>query len=384
MIGVSATSRSRFPGTDVALPSELRAALDGALERRLQVAVDRVVGAMALARDRALAHAVDPAKYPLPAGRSTPEQVFHQRVRRLGKEELRAKSRVGLRRIESTGQQRARAYGELAGVSVRTTAGVTEQLRAAKLPSPFSAADLRQLSSARLAPRATATPASRLELELGELRCVKKTRNFGELDSKDEILLSASASAVNLPAASRELSMGKFGKGDSRPIEPSPFFAFDLGNVSFPVAAALQFELIEKDRGTRSPAPAAEIDAGELLQGSGLGAEFGLKVGLPVIITVANVATAMSGGVFAPAAAGVAFVCACLAIANGITLLSRAIAALQEDDHYPVVEAPPLLLTSASDRPSLIGQEQNASFVATSQDSGFQGQYQLTYVWRLR
>jgi hypothetical protein len=197
----------------VQLPAELRRLLNGTVEAKVQQEVDRIVAALELARDRVLAHQSDPKKFPLPSGRHSLENLMLQHVKTLPAKEKKTLASEAATRVSSVAARRQH-YGDLAGIDPKSGESVTDQWAGLKLASPFSSAEIQELRAAT-APTPRADRAfARLDLEIGSVRCVEKTKNFGELDSKDEMTLTASAIGAQLRPVSREVDLGKYRTGN--------------------------------------------------------------------------------------------------------------------------------------------------------------------------
>jgi hypothetical protein len=390
-------------GVDVAdaarvrVPPSIANLMNGQIDRRIQTGVDRALAGVALALDRALAHAADPTRFPLPADRTSLEQVLLRRIGGLPAAERRDKAQAALARITSTGAIRRGHYGELAGLDPRSALAVAEQVRRAQLSAPFSAEDIQSLQTARVSgPPPAGAGFSRLELVVNRVRCIEKTKNFGEVDFADEMVLAASVSGGGLRGDSTTRALGKFGKGDARPVSPAPLFSVPIDQ--FPAAAVLRAELIEQDQAVPPPAPeTTEAEIGALLVGA-FGTLFfadaaasGGVILLSFTVASSSAAGAAGAVITVPlvigvgVATGLAIACALVAVAAGAALLvGKLLAVLGQDEHYPVRHSPQLVLAAPTDEPDIIGRPQTLEFVATADDEGFRGRYELTYTWNLR
>ncbi|CAL9671278.1 hypothetical protein SUDANB105_07525 [Streptomyces sp. enrichment culture] len=374
----------------VQLPAELRRLLNGTVEAKVQQEVDRVVAALELARDRVLAHQSDPKRFPLPSGRKSLENLMLQHVKILPAEEQKTLASEAVTRVTSVAARRQH-YGDLAGVDPKSVESVTDQWAGLKLASPFSPEQIKALRAATGATPPAGRAFARLDLEIGSVHCVEKTKNFGELDSKDEMTLSASVVGAQVRPVSREVDLGKFGTGDKKSVSPSPFLSFDLARATFPFGMAIQFGLVEHDRGnTPKNKDVGVILTSAEIAGVLFGSLFAHSFSVPGVASL--VVTDASGAVLlgttgVPVAAspvGVV-VCAAVAVASAASLIVRGLRALGEDEIYPLVEAPPILMGSVTDGSSPeIGRLRTLPIVATSRSEHFTGHYEVTYRWRLR
>jgi hypothetical protein len=209
-------------------------------------------------------------------------------------------------------------------------------------------------------------------------------------------MLAASISSAGLSSASTTSVLGKFGKGDARPVLPTPLLSLPIHE--FPAAAVLDAELIEQDGAVDPPAfETIQAEFGALLLGA-LGAVFfqavaasGGTILLELSLPTAGAAVAAGGTLVAPfvigagAATALAIACALVAVAAGVALLvGHLLAVLGQDEHYPVRHSPQLVLADPTDQPAIIGRPQTLEFVATAADERFRGHYELTYTWHLR
>ena len=365
--------------SNVRLPATLHPLLNAATQRKLQVGVDRAMAAVALARDRALANRMDPANHPLPADAETLERLIRRSIRSVP--DLQRMSRQAVARLASTGAVRRRHYGDLAALSLDPSAPVADQVGELQLESPFAPDEALRLRQA-----AVAVPAggfSRLELDITRIRCIDKTVNFGELDFADEIVLRVATSSIQLPTASRQRFVGTFGSGDSRAVSPSPFFSFDLRGVAFPVGVVLETELIERDRDLDAPPRGSVLKAA-------IGSIMSLAVGVLLLDTAysltvtAGAASIVAAGALPVTVAGLAVVAAGLAVALGVNAILRTFQSFGENERYPLVRGPQLILPSPAALPADSSVSNSLRFVATSANQGFTGEYRMDYVWRLR
>jgi hypothetical protein len=374
----------------VQLPAELRRLLNGTVEAKVQQEVDRIVAALELARDRVLAHQSDPKKFPLPSGRHSLENLMLQHVKTLPAKEKKTLASEAATRVSSVAARRQH-YGDLAGIDPKSGESVTDQWAGLKLASPFSSAEIQELRAAT-APTPRADRAfARLDLEIGSVRCVEKTKNFGELDSKDEMTLTASAIGAQLRPVSREVDLGKYRTGDKKSVSPSPFLSFDLARATFPFGVAVQLGLVERDRGNIPK----DKDAGVILTSAEIagvlfGSLFAHSFSVPgvasLIVTDASGAVLLGTAGIPVAASPVGVVvCAAVAVASAASLIVRGLRALGEDEIYPLVETPPIVMGSAADDGSPeIGKLRTLPTVATSRSEHFTGHYEVAYRWRLR
>lgn len=329
------------------------------IARRIQDAVD-------FARDRVLAHLGSPTEFPLPSDPQSLERALLANVApgRSRKRDREVDAAIG--RLRSTGAARTGHYGELAALDARSSQSTGDLLVALALPSPLPPADAQPTS----APRAAAVP-GRVEVTLDELRCVEKTRHLPEIDLRDEMVVRAAISGIDVAGAAREADLGKFRDDDAKAVSPRPFLSMPVPDVNDPAAAVvISLDVVEKDRGNEPPVPVSQTLIDALVYGAlGTAVTAG---GAYYVVFGANGAVVASGvTVLAPVAFGV-FAVITLIVATVIAV--KIFRKLGVDEAYESHVEDPLLLVALPG-----GGTRTTEFVATRGQDGFTGHYRLTW-----
>lgn len=223
---------------------------------KLKALADQMVRGGELALQKALAHDADPRRYPLPAGGRSIEQAMHAYISRAPAARRRAAGEQAIRGIEAGPEARRRTLGALAGIDLRSARSIASQLAEAAPPAQLRlTADDLERAGRRLLPTAAAGRAeagfARMDLCATRITCVEKTRVFGELDFKDEIVLrGVKVDGVAGVDAGRRLDTGKFGRGDVRNLAAGTRLgSWNLRDRDFPLACNAALFLTEVDEG---------------------------------------------------------------------------------------------------------------------------------------
>jgi hypothetical protein len=166
------------------------------LEPWLQSLVDRAAHEIELAIEKATAHFVHGAAYPMPRDRRALENLFLARLRSLAQANKNKAAETITARLKQTPTARKRALGALAVLDLKTGTPVAAQTRSIALP-PLArmtpAAFVERLRAGNghpllrgRQPSGATTEFGGLELQVTEIRCVKDTREIG----KDEIAIA--------------------------------------------------------------------------------------------------------------------------------------------------------------------------------------------------
>jgi hypothetical protein len=94
----------------------------------------QVVNELRLAAEKAVAHSEDPKAYPMPQDPNSAEQIFLDRFRELRPETKQAAVAKSMPFVKASEAVRARRYGDLAKVNLRSATPVAAQVKALPFP----------------------------------------------------------------------------------------------------------------------------------------------------------------------------------------------------------------------------------------------------------
>lgn len=344
----------------------------GALARGAnQARLELLVGHLRYALDRAAAHAEHPADFPLPAGADSLERLYADCVDRLGSGARRRLAREARGHLRASEAQRVARYGTIGRRAPQASVDTLQQLAGAFREPPYRCTEAELAHDPAgwpAARRATGGTPTQLELFALTISCVKDTRELG----KDEIALAgirqemqidaASGSADTRRAVVAPIALGKFAKGEDRPVN-RVLASFDLANT--PKLCSFDFFLAETD----------------VLKGFQTELKEALNF-VPDRLADVFVSVAAAGLLFGAASlifpgAWPTYLVA-LVIVAGVLVANGVYAALR-DDVFPSVQTA-IPLTSPA---FLFEGDALATAPQIAQFAKFGGIYQLEYQWRL-
>lgn len=242
--------------------------LDTITDPKLAPIVKRIGTELRLASLKAVAHASDPARYPMPAEPTALERLMLTRVRTRKPDELTAAISRARPYLALDAVGRKRQFGQLAAVDLHAATAIAAQVRALPVPDAmrFARADLDHLAAnpARYLGGVTApvtAPAGpvtapqaldRLELRVRAVKCVDETNP--EWAGNDEILLGGTAidESGNSKVIAPFLVGANFDDGETKTYAPPRLFTrFNLaggGNV-WPKTYYVTLLVAEEDNG---------------------------------------------------------------------------------------------------------------------------------------
>ncbi len=203
------------------------------LEPELRGIAQQALAALELASQKALAHEASPKHYPMPKGSGHLEQLMHARLRQRPAATRRRAVAEILPRLQSGGSNFAPSLapglGPAAGVDLRSTTPVADQLQRKVPIAPFKPQDDTTAAATR------ATPFTALELRLTKVVCVDETRELGsdEIDLAG-VSIDATGDPRKLPRFTVHSDMDS---GDKVIYNPPRVFA------RFPFAADTQIKI---------------------------------------------------------------------------------------------------------------------------------------------
>ncbi|MFI6940914.1 hypothetical protein ACIBI4_16690 [Streptomyces sp. NPDC050418] len=337
----------------------------GALSNaKLKAVTDRVVREMRLAAEKVACHHAEPAKYPMPAAKSAPEQLFAARFRSLPEGQRKKAADKVTAALKKPG--RAAGLGDLAKVDLRSPASVEAQVKALPFPSglKFPADELRRIpgtsavTDGEPAAAAQAVTALRnLELRIHQVRCLDETSEIG----KDEIHLGGTS--IDESGDTKKVSSFKvrsFHTGDVQTYAPPKrftFFSLTETTVTFPKSYFVTLVLAEVDWGGLADFLDALLD----------------KVKAKV---AAAVAAAIGGALGSPG--GPVGIAIGIAVGYAVTQIFEFLKSLWGDEVFKPVTVSTVIPSLTS---RWAGQDNSAE--RSVEYAGYGGRYRLTYDWRM-
>ncbi len=230
---------------------------------KLKAVAERVFQMFQVATEKAVAHAADPAKFPMPADATAVERIMLARFQALPAPDRKAAITRNRALINATKAARRQRLGDLADVDLRSNDSIRRQIRGMPVPQSamLSKVDMERINTAVLggpeaviaAPAPGAKPPNRLELRLHQVKCIDETNGFlGTEAGEDEIGLGGNSideTGDVKPIA--PFHVGDFDDGDVKNFNPPRRFTFFNINEGsgFPKAYHVIFVLAEKDMG---------------------------------------------------------------------------------------------------------------------------------------
>ncbi|NGN67355.1 hypothetical protein G5C51_26055 [Streptomyces sp. A7024] len=225
---------------------------------KLRAVADRVVAELQLAADKVAVHHSDRAKYPMPKDPKSAEAVLATRFGVLP-EGLRKQAADKVAADLKATATRAKRYGDLAHVDLRSPASVGAQAGKLKFPDrlKFPPAELGngpetqvlETESAAVEPEAATAPLTKLSFRIHKVKCVEETNELG----KDEFYLGGNT--IDESGDVHKVSQFKVmscHSGDVKTyLPPREFSWFNIAEapVKFPKGYFVVLGAAEKDGG---------------------------------------------------------------------------------------------------------------------------------------
>lgn len=334
---------------------------------KLRKLISRVAREMELNIEKVAASHANPKEFPLPTDPNSTERILAARFNSLPKTVKDRSASKSMERLNAPSEARAKRFGDLAKVNLRSKESIGSQVREMPLPAGLKLT-LNQVTGAGNGHSADAVLAQlptlpNLEFRLHKVRCLDETGGFfGERAGNDEMDLGGNA--VDETGDTHIINKFRVGSNfdDGEQVVFSPprqFTRFDLreGNA-FPKSYFVTMVLSEADQGGLSDFLNKLLTKVKEKVTAALIAAFGTAFGV-------------SGG---PAGAVIG-----IAVGFVVGKVFDLIKRIWEDDIFPPI-------TAQISIPSLNARFQGGrtdSPEAIATFSGHDGKYQVTYDWRV-
>ena len=346
-------------------------------DRRIKAIADEVATTVRLAAAKATVNAINPAQYPLSQRPSSLERIFSARLASLTRTQQGKAALTGQDLLAMTARARRSDYGRLASVNLRDRTAVEDQVQAMKVPASLRLArdyvEAAQVTATSIAPAILRSPllpgpnllASRpttLEFRLHKLFAADETGGYwAEKLGADEMHLGGSAiDATGVTTAIGRFKVGDFNDGDVVTWStPKVMTKFDLTRgTNWPKTYFVTLALAEADMGGFSKYLNDLVDKVAEVVKKKLAEAIGIAVG------------AASGGVIG-ALIG-------LAVGYAVGKAIEWLKAWWGDDIF----APVTVNVEIAGYSSRFGGATDSPNVVAKM-TGHDGDYRLTYDWRL-
>ncbi|WP_419999204.1 hypothetical protein [Streptomyces boninensis] len=217
---------------------------------KLRAVADRVVAELQLAADKVAVHHSDRVKYPMPKDPKSAEAVLAIRFGALP-EGLRKQAADKVAADLKAAATRAKRYGDLASVDLRSPASVGAQAAKLKFPDrlKFPSSELGKAPAESAVGEAAAAQLTKLSFRIHRVKCVEETNELG----KDEFYLGGTT--IDESGDTHKVSQFKVmscNSGDVKTYTPPREFSwFNIaeGPVKFPKGYFVVLGAAEKDSG---------------------------------------------------------------------------------------------------------------------------------------
>ena len=232
--------------------------------KTLKAIARRVLRACELAGDKAVAHMMDPASFPMPKETDALEHVMQKRLQLLPSVRRENAKNMVKARITAAPAVRQKMFGDLVAVSLKKDTAVSQQVKALPIPAALKLAANFVSEMAPISPSVSplaAPPAANghktLTLRIHSVKCVDETGTDGLFGTEgfgdDEISLGGTV--VGVTGTTAKVSpfnvSSSFEDGDVKSYNPlKPFFMFSLTKgTQFPKTVHATLVLAERDMG---------------------------------------------------------------------------------------------------------------------------------------
>jgi hypothetical protein len=233
-------------------------------DAKMRKAMMRLVKEMEIAVEKTVAHASEPANFPLPDDPHSVERILSARFSELKPAQQQFAKAKMLERAKASKQARTKIVGDLAQVDLRSKSPIAEQVDRLAFPSELKTTlqSIKNLTEvhgqilnaqpAGLAPQQTL---DKLEFRIHRVKCVDETGKdfnpFGDEPGSDEISLAGTT--VDESGDTKQVSqfkVGDFDDGDVKTFSPPRRFTFFnlREGTEFPKSYFTTLVLAEKDQ----------------------------------------------------------------------------------------------------------------------------------------
>jgi hypothetical protein len=228
---------------------------------KLRAVAMRVVNTLRLAAEKVAANHADPQKFPLADESDSLEALFLSRFQQLRPEKQQVAAAKVMPLINASTEERAKIYGDLAKVDLRSVHGIRTQVKALPLPEAlkFPLSHLQHLTTVQghilpsNSPSKGFTPqqtTDHLQFRLRSLKCIDETNP--EIGGSDEMHMAAvRIDALGNTSVMPDTELNIFDDDDHKAFDPPRLCAdFDLRpGTNWPKSYFVTLVLAEVDHG---------------------------------------------------------------------------------------------------------------------------------------